>query len=55
MIPIKRLNDFCNLYDVSIDYVMNLSDILKYPNSKQSNYNDGERVGYYEIWGYRKK
>lgn len=34
IIPIKRLNDFCKLYDISIDYAMNLTDIIKYPNSK---------------------
>ena len=29
-IPIKRLNDLCNIFDVSMDYVLNLNSKIKY-------------------------
>ena len=29
-IPIKRLNDLCNIFDVSMDYVLNLNSKRKY-------------------------
>lgn len=35
MIPLKRLNDFCNICNVSIDYVLELTDIKNYKNSKK--------------------
>lgn len=35
MIPLKRLNDFCNLCNVSIDYALELTDIKIYKNSKK--------------------
>ena len=34
VIPLKRLNDFANYFNVSIDYVLGLSDIKRYKNSK---------------------
>lgn len=33
-IPLKRLNEFCNYFDVSIDYTVGLSKKRKYPNLK---------------------
>lgn len=33
-IPLRRLNEFCNLFNVSIDYVVGFSDTKKYRNSK---------------------
>ena len=33
-IPLKRLNQFCNYFDVSIDYVAGFSDKRKYANAK---------------------
>lgn len=33
IIPIKRLNDFCNIFDVSIDYVLGGTSKKKYNNS----------------------
>lgn len=35
MIPLKRLNDFCNLCNVSIDYALKLTDTKTYKNSKK--------------------
>lgn len=32
-IPLKRLNQFCNYFDVSIDYVVGLTDRRKYANA----------------------
>lgn len=34
-IPLKRLIDFCNLFDVSLDYALELTEIPKYPNMKK--------------------
>lgn len=33
-IPINHLNNLCNYFDVSIDYVLGLNNIKKYVNSK---------------------
>lgn len=33
-IPLKRLNQFCNFFDVSMDYVTGQSNKRKYPNAK---------------------
>jgi len=33
-IPLKRLNQFCNLFDVSIDYTVGFSNKRKYTNAK---------------------
>lgn len=33
IIPIRRLNDFCNEFNVSFDYVLELTDIKNYPDS----------------------
>lgn len=35
IIPIRRLNDFCNEFNVSFDYVLELTDIKNYPNSNK--------------------
>ncbi len=35
IIPIRRLNDFCNEFNVSFDYVLELTDIKNYPNSSK--------------------
>ncbi len=32
--PIKRLIEFCNYFDVSLDYILNFTDIKKYDNLK---------------------
>lgn len=32
-IPLKRLNQLCNFYDVSIDYMVGFNDKKKYTNS----------------------
>ena len=32
IIPIKHLNDICNYFDVSLDYIFNLTEIKKYDN-----------------------
>lgn len=34
-IPIKRLNEFCNICNVSLDYALELSNIRNYKNSKE--------------------
>lgn len=34
IIPLKRLNDFCNICKVSIDYALDLTDIPNYKNNK---------------------
>ncbi len=36
IIPIRRLNDFCNKFNVSFDYVLELTDIKNYPNSNHN-------------------
>ena len=36
IIPLKRLNDFCNYFNVSFDYVLELTDIRYYPNNKSN-------------------
>jgi len=33
-IPLRRLNQFCNYFDVSLDYIVGFSDKRKYANSK---------------------
>jgi len=33
-IPLRRLNQFCNYFNVSIDYVVGFSDKKKYSNAK---------------------
>ena len=35
IIPIRRLNDFCNEFNVSFDYVLELTDIKNYPDSSK--------------------
>ena len=35
IIPIRRLNDFCNEFNISFDYVLELTDIKNYPNSSK--------------------
>ena len=30
IIPLKRLNEFCNIFDVSLDYALGLNDNIKY-------------------------
>lgn len=35
IIPIRRLNDFCNEFNVSFDYVLELTDIKNYPESNK--------------------
>lgn len=34
IIPLKHLNNFCNLYNVSADYILGLSNINIYPSKK---------------------
>lgn len=36
IIPIKHLNELCNFFNISIDYVFNLTNLKNYENSKQS-------------------
>lgn len=35
IIPLRRLNDFANYFDVSVDYVLGLTNTLKYKNSRK--------------------
>lgn len=35
VIPIRRLNDFCNEFNVSFDYVLELTNIKNYPDSNK--------------------
>lgn len=35
-IPLKRLIEFCNLFDVSLDYALDLTNIPKYPHMKKN-------------------
>lgn len=35
IIPIRRLNDFCNEFNVSFDYVLELVDVKNYPDSNK--------------------
>lgn len=35
IIPIRRLNDFCNEFNVSFDYVLELTNIKRYEDSKE--------------------
>jgi len=35
MIPLKRLNDFANFFDVSVDYVFGLTNTKQYENSRK--------------------
>lgn len=46
-IPLKRLVDFCNLFDVSVDYALGLTDSPKYPDMR-CNID-------YELYAYRIK
>lgn len=46
-IPLKRLVDFCNLFDVSVDYALGLTDFPKYPDMR-CNID-------YELYAYRIK
>ena len=39
IIPIKRLNELSNIFDCSIDYLLNLNTNLKYNNNKDINSN----------------
>ena len=34
LIPIKRLNDFCNIFNCSIDYALGFSNIKNYEHNK---------------------
>lgn len=34
-IPILRLNNFCNIFKISLDYALELTNIKNYPNSKK--------------------
>jgi len=36
IIPLRRLNKFCNEFNVSLDYVLELTNIKNYPNSKEN-------------------
>ena len=33
-IPLKQLDRFCNMFQVSLDYIFGFSDIWEYPNSR---------------------
>ena len=35
IIPIERLNDLCNFYNISIDYILDLTTQKQYKNSKK--------------------
>lgn len=35
IIPLRRLNDFCNEFNVSFDYVLELTDIKNYQDSQK--------------------
>lgn len=39
-IPLKRLNQFCNYFNVSMDYVTGLTNRKRYPNEKKDINND---------------
>lgn len=34
-IPIRRLNDFCNICNVSIDYALGFTDLYQYSNTRK--------------------
>ena len=34
-IPINHLNTLCNYFNVSIDYILGITDLKQYPNSKK--------------------
>lgn len=34
-IPLKHLNSICNFFDISLDYILNLTDIKQYKNYKK--------------------
>ena len=36
LIPLKRLNDFCNIFNCSIDYALGFTDTKNYPNNKRN-------------------
>lgn len=44
IIPLKRLNDFANYFDVSIDYVFGLTNKKQYANSKKEINRDTTRL-----------
>ena len=44
--PIKHLNNLCNYFNVSLDYIMGFTSIRNYSNSKSNinNYQTGKRL-----------
>lgn len=36
LIPLERLNDFCNQFSYSLDYVLELNDVCNYIDSKEN-------------------
>lgn len=44
IIPLKRLNDFANVFDVSLDYIFGLTNKKHYPNSKKEINRDTVRL-----------
>ena len=45
-IPLKHLNHLCNFYDVSMDYVLKLSNKKKNKNIQKINILDKKAIGY---------
>lgn len=46
IMPIKHLNNLCNYFNVSLDYIMGFTSIRNYSNSKSNinNYQTGKRL-----------
>ena len=40
IIPVKHLNDICNYFDVSLDYIFNFTEIKMYDNYDKSIHTD---------------
>ena len=35
IIPLKQLDKFCNIFQVSLDFVLGFTEVWNYPNSKE--------------------
>ncbi len=44
IIPLKHLIKFCNYFNISIDYILNLTKEIKYKNLKKENLNNNLKL-----------